>query len=168
MQLKQFTHIVLLKLIQNIRKTIFPTQIAVAFSLDVCVLKIYFLHVVPACQTPLLLPPPFYRSQPWQSAMKTQDINNPVSTLAPPWWWFRYRTNNRRHCLHLAPRSTKFQRSGRNQTSFHYPVYRISPQSLPPTGEGNNSSLRNVPEIRAEPDFLPLSCIQDKSAISLP
>ena len=117
---------------------------------------------------PASSPPPFYRSQPWQSAMKTQDINNPVSTLAPPWWWFRYRTNNRRHCLHLAPRSTKFQRSGRNQTSFHYPVYRISPQSLPPTGEGNNSSLRNVPEIRAEPDFLPLSCIQDKSAISLP
>ena len=28
----------LLKLIRNIRKTIFPTQIAVAFSLDVCVL----------------------------------------------------------------------------------------------------------------------------------
>ena len=48
----------LLKLIRNIRKTIFPTQIAVALSLDVCVPKIYFLHVVLTCQTPLLLPPP--------------------------------------------------------------------------------------------------------------
>ena len=62
----------------------FSDSNAVDFSLDVCVLKIYFLHVVPACQTPLLLPPPFYRSQPRQSAMKTQDINNSVSTLAPP------------------------------------------------------------------------------------
>ena len=62
----------------------FSDSNAVAFSLDVCVLKIYFLHVVPACQTQLLLPPPFYRSQPQQSAMKTQDINNSVSTLAPP------------------------------------------------------------------------------------
>ena len=72
-----------------------------------------------------IIPPPGI-----QSAIKTQDIHNSVSTLAPPWWWFRYRTNSRRHCLHLAPRSTMFQRSGRNQTSFHYPACTISPQSL--------------------------------------
>ena len=36
----------------------FSDSNAVAFSLDVCVLKIHFLHVVPTCQTPLLLPPP--------------------------------------------------------------------------------------------------------------
>jgi len=65
-----------------------------------------------------------------QSAIYTQDTHNSVSTLAPSWWWFRYRTNSRRHCLHLAPRSTMFQRSRRNQTSFHYPVYTISLQSL--------------------------------------
>ena len=65
-----------------------------------------------------------------QSATNTQDTHISVSTLAPPWWWFRYRTNSRRYYLHLAPSPTMFQRSGRNQTSFHYPVYTISPQSL--------------------------------------
>ena len=36
----------------------FSDSNTVDLSLDVCVLKIYFLHIVSACQTPLLLPPP--------------------------------------------------------------------------------------------------------------
>ena len=99
-------------------------------SLDVCVHwihRILFRHTThPTCQISAQ-PSSRFTSQ---SAENTHEIHNSVSTLAPLWWWFRYGTNNRRHCLHLAPRSTKFQRSGRNQTSFHYPVYRISPQSL--------------------------------------
>jgi len=59
-----------------------------------------------------------------QSAINTQDIHNSVSTLAPSWWWFRYRTNSRRHYSHLAPSSTMFQSSGRNAE------FLPSPQSL--------------------------------------
>jgi len=96
-------------------------------SLDVCVLRIHFRNTTHhTCQIPAHPSSRFTQ----QSATNTQDTHISVSTLAPSWWWFRYRTNSRRHYLDLAPRSTMFQRSGRNQTSFHYPVYTISPQSL--------------------------------------
>ena len=58
----------------------FSDSNAVAFSLDVCVLKIHFLHVVPTCQISAHLSSRFTR----QSAINTQGIHNSVSTLAPP------------------------------------------------------------------------------------
>ena len=38
---------------------------------------------MPTCRTPLLLPPPFYRSQPRQSAENTRDNDNSVSGSNP-------------------------------------------------------------------------------------
>jgi len=132
----------MLKQIRNIRKTIVPTQMPMLIPWT-CVYTEYTESVsaiqhTPHVKSPLNLAP--------TSPVSQRKTLTRFTTPSQPWLLCDDDSDTELTAedtaYTLLPRSTMFQRSGRNQTSFHYPVYRISPQSLPPTGEGNNSSLR--------------------------
>ena len=101
--LRSFTDFIktLLTQIWNIRKmTLLILYTVVCFK--TC--ESFSAHMSPSPFRPL---PPTSLHLLALSQLETLKTNhNPVSTLAPSCWWFRYQANCR-HCLHLAPQCSR-------------------------------------------------------------